>query len=303
MAQRHESDYIILRNFHNFIKSQLISNSAKKLARFGNVSLVDISVGRGGDLFKWYNSNIDYVLGFDPDEDSIIEANSRLANFKRKPGVKTKVDFRVATITDQKFTLEFPHQKTFNIVSCQFSIHYFFKSIEMAESAMMRIAHMLKPGGFFIGTTLDGDKINKLLLEKPKVENKHYTIEKKYKNYENGLYEPFGSQYDFRLLDKDQSGNYFTKISEEFLVSKQILEQVCKNFGLKLVQYRAFGDWYKTYSRKGMTDYEKSVSFLYFSFIFQKPFVRMKKPTPKKTFTSKPLTPTAAPFIPKPKPT
>jgi SAM-dependent methyltransferase len=297
MDQRQESDYINLRNFHNFIKSQLISNSTKRLSKVKNVSLVDISVGRGGDLFKWNKSGISYVLGIDPDEDSIKEAKSRLVKSK---GIKTKVDFKVATITDEKFTFKFPRERYFNIVSCQFAIHYFFKNQQMFDSAMMRISNMLKPGGFFIGTTLDGDKINKLLEKEDKVsynkiyskvkipdmdsikdidytilkdkmikclekQDAHYTIEKKYDKYQ-----PFGSQYNFCLLDKDNTGNYFTKVSEEFLVSKDILIQACEHFGLELVQMKNFDEWYKTYSRKGMTDYERSVSFLYFSFVFKK---------------------------------
>ena len=77
MAQRQESDYINLRNFHNFIKSQLITNSARRIPDRFKKSLVDISVGRGGDLFKWNNARISYVLGVDPDAESVEEAKKR----------------------------------------------------------------------------------------------------------------------------------------------------------------------------------------------------------------------------------
>ena len=48
-----------LRHFHNKIKSNLMNNSLNNRNR----SLVDFSVGRAGDIFKWYYMGLNKVLG------------------------------------------------------------------------------------------------------------------------------------------------------------------------------------------------------------------------------------------------
>ena len=47
----------------------------------------------------------------------------------------------------------------FNIASCQFSLHYCFESSEQAEVMLRNLCENLKPGGFFIGTTVDSNEL------------------------------------------------------------------------------------------------------------------------------------------------
>lgn len=56
--------------------------------------------------------------------------------------------------------------KQFDLVSCQFAFHYCFESEEQARCMVRNAAERLKPGGFFIGTTLDSSVILKGLREK-----------------------------------------------------------------------------------------------------------------------------------------
>lgn len=43
----------------------------------------------------------------------------------------------------------------FDLVSCQFALHYSFETLQQAECMMKNISECLKPGGYFIGTIPD----------------------------------------------------------------------------------------------------------------------------------------------------
>ena len=55
-----------MRDFHNYIKRKLITSVAERK----NI-LIDYSVGQGGDLNKWIQSKLDFVLGIDISRDNI----------------------------------------------------------------------------------------------------------------------------------------------------------------------------------------------------------------------------------------
>ena len=56
-----------LRDFHNrYVKRQLIKNISKR-----GDTLIDMSVGMGGDLQKWIDSKLSFVMGIDNSKDNI----------------------------------------------------------------------------------------------------------------------------------------------------------------------------------------------------------------------------------------
>lgn len=66
--KRENSHTIRLRKFHNFVKEMLIRYVSGKQE---NSTLIDMAVGKAGDLHKWLNNNIRGVLGIDISEDNI----------------------------------------------------------------------------------------------------------------------------------------------------------------------------------------------------------------------------------------
>jgi hypothetical protein len=64
-----------LRKFHNFVKNILIKkvtdNIRKTSQDKNNITLLDFAVGKAGDLEKWKNSGIKFVLGIDLYDDNI----------------------------------------------------------------------------------------------------------------------------------------------------------------------------------------------------------------------------------------
>ena len=67
-TKRENSQTIKLRNFHNFVKEMLICYASKKKE---GINLIDLAVGKAGDLHKWLKYNIKGVLGIDISEDNI----------------------------------------------------------------------------------------------------------------------------------------------------------------------------------------------------------------------------------------
>lgn len=54
----------------------------------------------------------------------------------------------------------------FNMVSCQFAIHYFFEKKTKLEGFMKNVRDNLLPGGLFITTFMDGTSVEKLIRDK-----------------------------------------------------------------------------------------------------------------------------------------
>lgn len=213
-------------DFHNlYVKSILIKQVATKTN--GGI-LLDIGCGKGGDLPKWRNNNFSFVLGIDNCKDNIENVNdgacSRyMDNMTKNPSGLPKALFVWAdgskelmgmsqnagldeynkNILDilwgRKSVNEIPEKQRdiwglcsnkFNIISCQFAIHYFFSSLETLEIVVRNIANNTQTNGYFIGTSFDGN-----------------TIYNKLKDYDKG----------HTLIGKhEESGNIIWRIRKEY---------------------------------------------------------------------------------------
>jgi mRNA (guanine-N7-)-methyltransferase len=238
-----------MKDFHNSVKFKLIYKTAKQLE---NPKLLDISAGRGGDIDKWNNSGIKYVHGIDPDSTDIEEAKQRLAKNSRIPK-DYKYTFDVRTITDKNITFK----ESFDIVSCQFSLHYFFENKKMINNALKNISNALKIGGYFIGTTLIENRVKRLIIN-----NK---FPEKINIYEDADDE---NAYHMKLIDT--SDNTYYKDLPEFYVDFEKFKELCSKYSLKFVEEVSFSKLYEKYPRKDLKDYELAVSSLYSTFVFEK---------------------------------
>lgn len=97
-GNKKHSKTIALRNFHNlYVKNALIESTTKKNSPKDNIKLLDLAVGKAGDLPKWMNSNVYAVLGIDINYDNIHNANdgacTRLLNNHRdrKPHIPISI--------------------------------------------------------------------------------------------------------------------------------------------------------------------------------------------------------------------
>lgn len=268
-----------LRKFHNYIKSQLIIYASERTKA---KKLLDIACGRGGDLLKWVNLKykLEYILAFDSHSESIFSsikkgdsfdgAISRFVNLKNIKYKIPKIIFKKINILDQdilKSLNKIDNNTLYDIVSCQFALHYFCENDTTLNNVLNIVSSKLKKNGFFIGTATDGDIIKKI-LDNGSVQIPLLTIFKKQMN--NYLF------YINTENDKNINQNYFEVqgISSEFYLFKQNLKEIAKKNNLELIEFKSFYDWYQEYKKqqhkKEMTIYEMVISFLNFSFIFKK---------------------------------
>lgn len=259
-----------LRDFHNlYVKSKIIGSVSNS-----DDILIDVAVGKAGDLPKWTKSKLDFVFGIDYSKDNIENkldgACARYLNEKKKRyrmpyclyvhGNSSMNIRNTDAINSDKYKTitravfgDGPKDETiigkgvfkhygkgkdgFNITSCQFALHYFFENITILQQFLRNVSECTKVNGYFIATCYDGNKIFNMLESYKKGES--ITINKNGKK----VWE-LEKQYDF-LEFKDDSSSVNYKISvyqdsigkpaKEFLVNSNYLIRVMENYGFRLI--------------------------------------------------------------------
>ena len=188
-----------LRDFHNlYVKKLLITN----VSRPGD-TLIDLAVGKAGDLPKWISANLRFVFGVDISRDNIQNrlngACARYLNYKKTtkemPAAlfvhgNSSINIRTASgiISDKdkqitkaifgegaKDAKELGKgvynqfgigQAGFDVSSIQFAVHYMFENEETLHNFLRNVSEVTKLGGYFIGTSYDGKEIFNLLRDK-----------------------------------------------------------------------------------------------------------------------------------------
>jgi len=265
--QLFESDK--LRQLHNYIKSKLIGGITSSFNE--PIKILDLSIGRGGDVKKF--KNYSFILGLDISS-NIHEACKRYYNTKSKvkgaflradtsKNIKSgeccniidndendrkHCDTMISILYDVKKPISNSYTNVnfryrglakdgFDVVSSQFSMHYYFQNKTTFNGFIQNLAENVKKGGYFIGTCYDGMKIFNYFKENDleKLEYKEdtgklvYSIEKKY-DIENFDYNPDD--------DRNMLGNivsiYMETIGqelEEYLVNFDYFGQIMSENG------------------------------------------------------------------------
>lgn len=254
-----------LREFHNRIKGQLIFDSKRNT---NGEKLLDVAVGRGGDIMKWSRAKFKYVTGFDSDKKSIYEKHAFDGAIKRFQSLKKgniytpKCFFWNISATDPN-VLEILNGKDrgtiYDVVSCQFAIHYFINDLDIL---LNMISKKLRKGGLFIGTTIDGDLLFKN-LEKGDIKIPFLNVSKKTeKSY---IYEIVSSGDN---SSRETYYDYRGALSEYFVFKEKTVE-MCKKYSLELVRIRSFHEWNEDI-KITLSLHEQIISYFNFSFVFIK---------------------------------
>ena len=259
-----------LRDFHNlFVKNKLISSVSNK-----DDILIDLACGKAGDLPKWINANLKFVFGIDVSRDNIHNrldgACARYLNYRKKfhklpnvlfvngnSGVNIRNTEALITEKDKQITKAVFGQgeksikelgkgvyksygvgeNGFNICSIQFAIHYMFQTNTTLQNFIRNVSETTKVGGYFIGTSYDGDLIFNMLQQK-KMGESVFVIENDKKIWE------ITKQYDHDSFDPDISSlgyaidvyqESINKTFREYLVNYSYLTRLLENYGFKLL--------------------------------------------------------------------
>ena len=256
-----------LRDFHNlFVKKTLITATSPR-----GGTLVDLAVGKGGDLPKWISAKLGFVLGMDLSRDNIENrldgACARFLNytkkFKRMPKAlfvvgNAAVNFRsgeaVASDKGKQIVRAVfgngPKDATelgkgvydqygvgengFDVCSVQFALHYMLSSQEAFEGFVRNVSETTKVGGYFIGTCYDGESVFRMLRNTPVGESVSI-MDGGHKLWEvTKRYdrEDFPASVASLGYAIDVYQESINKTAREYLVNFEYLTRVLENYGL-----------------------------------------------------------------------
>jgi SAM-dependent methyltransferase len=136
--------------------------------------------------------------------------------------------------------------RKFDVVSCQFAIHYFCKSKDRLEGFLRNVSFNLKPNGKFITTFMDGVKVHQLIQKEGfakgvKDGNVVWCIQKQYKSFNKA--NAYGRLIDVYLENTNQ-------FILEYLVHFDVLKEKAKEYHLEVVEDGFFGDMFQMLKQK-----------------------------------------------------
>ena len=259
-----------MKQFHNlYVKKHLIVGVAKQ-----DDILIDLACGKAGDLPKWINARLSFVLGVDLSEDNLenrldgacarylkarrvnkrmpyalfVNGNSAYnikdgsAMLSDKAKQVTAAVFGKGTKDPSKIGQGVARQYAkgadgFHISSCQFAIHYFFENPDILKGFMKNIAECTKHNGYFIGTAYDGKMVFNY-LKKLKTDESIKIIED-----EKTVWE-ITKKYKGDTFDDDSSSiGYMINVFQEsinqtipeYLVNFDYLNRVMSAYGFEVI--------------------------------------------------------------------
>jgi ribA/ribD-fused uncharacterized protein len=295
--------------FHNRIKDDLYRSSIKN-----GDSLLELAVGRAGDLLKWKRTKPSLVVGIDSSMSCITSPRQGacVRYLKEKAANPTEylppVLFICGDMTKPLFEGEnkyanivtgatpattpylehFAGHTEFDVISCQMAIHYACSSAEAFETFADNLETHGK--GLFFGTCLDGASVYALLMGKKSHMFRSGTqvfgeFVKEYDD-EQGWSEEFGKAVSVHLESFEQP-------QTEYLVPFEKMTEVLKEHGYELVGSTMFADHYADQNNILLSQEHQAFSFLHRSFVFE----RSKERKPKKTEKQEVEIPVAEPEV------
>ena len=298
-------------DFHSYIKKALITKYSNK-----DDNLLDVSCGRGGDLNHWLDSKLNLVVGIDVNRNNLENINNGICNRvmdvqkDRKDnllknilviwGDSSKLLSNGSAAKDDlnKFYLDVLYNNIdlvnvessklkrfygvgkngFNVLSCQFAIHYFFESMVKLDIFLQNISDNLNSGGRFIGTCLNGA----LVFQQLSMNSGSISISEK-----GNLLCQIVQKYDRTILQDDSTSvgmeidvyiESIGKTTKEWLVNFNYLKVKARDYNLELKELTPFAEYSKK-MKSSKTKYGdannmskglESYSFLNTAFVFEK---------------------------------
>ena len=259
-----------LKNFHNlYVKKLLISGVSKQ-----GDTLIDFACGKAGDLPKWIAAKLSFVFGVDLSPDNLenridgacvrylksrkankhvpyalfVNGNSELnirdgtamrndkakqitaAVFGNGPKDADKIGKGVARQYGKG-------DEGFNVSSCQFAIHYFFKDPDSFRGFLKNVAQCTKLNGYFIGTSYDGNILfNELKKFKTnegiQIVDEGKKIWEVIKRYGSDNFDDDSSSIGYQIDVYQESINQYIS---EYLVNYDYLNRVMESYGFTII--------------------------------------------------------------------
>jgi len=265
-----------IRDLHNYIKSKLISRVCSSPDFKEDLMIADLSCGRGGDIKKYISSKnkIEFIMGLDisgnineasqryhylpkPKPKSLFLQYDTSKTIEKKEGCLGSIKHReicsdmldMISGKSKSFHKKYKDiqknysgiaKKGFDVVSSQFSLHYYFKNEETLRGFCENVKYLCADDGYFIGTCYDGMKVMKTFAKedtdvldmKDDFGSLIYQIKKKYKitdfSYDkDNIDGMFGQEIEVFMASIGQS-------ITEYLVNFEFFIELMKEYGFEL---------------------------------------------------------------------
>ncbi|MCP9264423.1 mRNA cap guanine-N7 methyltransferase [Dirofilaria immitis] len=235
LLKEQTAEYFIFGNFNNWIKSMLIAEFLERLQTEGcpKATVLDLCCGKGGDFLKWRIGNVAHVVAADIASISLEQCEKRYKDMKARENQRRPLfsaEFIVADATKDRLIDHYCDRFIkFDMCSCQFSFHYCFESEKQARRMIQNAVERLKPGGYFIGTLPDAERIM-------------YYI----KNSKDGTYTNRISRLIYGDVEALKNNTYRPPIFGA-LIHFHLIHRLLADCGLKLVYKKRFPDAFDYY--------------------------------------------------------
>jgi mRNA (guanine-N7-)-methyltransferase len=238
-AERDASPLLPVRKFNNFIKSVTIGRCG--LENVTDAKVLDLCGGTGGDFPKFRHGPVSKVVLVDNAPDSVAEAELRYRNASKHNSFSAEfVCANAFSLTDlmKQLSPEIHPSSSFDLVNCQFALHYAFQSVETAAAAFEVIAYYLKPRGRCIATVPNAQ----FILENLTTEQGRRVL----------FRPPF---FEIVFPDDDENntreGDYTFSMGNcvqevpEYLVYESVLREAAEKHGLQLTLWCSFQQFFQ----------------------------------------------------------
>ena len=296
-------------DFHNrFVKAHLYREAAQASSAVGSPALFEMACGKGGDLNRWLDNDFSPVVGIDLSLDNIVNAvdgvYARLHSRGITPAERAMVFAQMDASTRMRPPLDdvryaasgSPHgdvitalwdaskrpltstalspfrglvQRGFDVVSCQFAVHYLFENDLVLDRFLSNVDYLLRPGGVFIGTCFDGDALARELegasggtIRGNVGSHRAWEITRRYSGAFGGT---TGAAVDVFIETINQTAT-------EYLVSPRLLKTRMAGIGMHPVFVKPFSDMFgeKDVRDLKMSEPERALSRKYMMFAFRR---------------------------------
>jgi len=275
-----------MQNFHNIvIKNQLFERPPVAQRR----RLLELACGQAGDLPRWMSAGYRYVMGVDYNKNNIEDvANGAYARVLRSMGEAsptavflvgdcgkslrdgsafdhspesaevwrdvTRRDVSAAGLAPIKAFHEGVCDKgrlQFDVVSCQFALHYFLRSAATLDGFLQNVTEHLVEGGYFLATFMDGETVHRQLARAPQGPllkgvvggTVIWAVQGQYTGFSQSTEDVYGKEIGVYLENTRQT-------IVEFLVPMTVLEAKAAAHGLVLEATELFHQTYERESRQ-----------------------------------------------------
>jgi len=273
--------------FHNRVKEELYRNALEK-----NQSLLELAMGRAGDLQKWKKAHCSKVVGIDVSLANITAAVQgaaiRYINDKKKnphtylpPSLFLEGDIKHFPLLEQEdkympillgteaghteYLEKFHGLQEFDAASCQFAIHYACENEETFRAFVKNIHKYCKD--VFFGTCLDGQAVYSLLMGK---KTHLFGNEKQLAGEFTKLYEDRESWTEEFGLGIKVFLESFEKPAVEYLVPFGKVVEIFGEYGFSLQESNMFSELYEKQTNISLTHEQQTYTFMNRTFIFKR---------------------------------